>query len=325
MAGGGDEFPEVALDRRGPRVALAGGRLGYLAPDALLVWSLADGKQVTRASLAEPRALAAMNDGAFLAIDSAGRNVCRVAPGADKAECWPAVIPIPRPGVARLFGDAKEADRFWVIGDRAILGWRTKLVGAHLGSAGRLEYSDVSAPGKQPLVVALAGGDFLALHYAALEVITADDKRRKLAWPGGPNAAVAGPGAAQAWVLSGDGSLGLVDLVDPPSTTVAVQRDGNDKVIYSLASSATHVAALALDHKAPRTGKPLWSLVVWDNAGKATRRLELPWQPTVTDTDETELSIALSAKPSLVAVGSEGRVVVWDIGSGKVVFEHTLP
>ncbi|MCC6995491.1 MAG: hypothetical protein IT370_12845 [Deltaproteobacteria bacterium] len=306
-------------------MALSGGRVGYLAPDGLLVWSISDRKQVAKVALDEPRALGVMKDGALLAVDGPGRKVCRLAPGSSAAECWPAVIPVPRPGMARVFGDSKAADRFWVVGARALLGWETRLVAGNLGSAGRHELSGVSAPGAQPVVAALPSGEFVALQSTKLGVVAADGTLRELDWPGGPRNLAAGP-PGQVWVHMGDSSLIRVELTDPPRRAVVAERDGKDKVIYALSGSASHAAALVAEQSAPRNGKPGWSVVTWHNDGKVAQRIVLPWQPQVTEvTDESEPSIALSAKPALVAVADHAHVVVWDIDTGKVVFEHTMP
>jgi hypothetical protein len=285
-------------------LVVAGNRVARLVGEELEVWSADLKQREARVPLgSEAKALGVLADGSILAV--AGMQVCTLAPAATSANCHPKLTVADGRTVA--WGDAQEARRFWLAEKSFVLQAELPTTdGAKVTELAGYNFRQFPDQG----VAVLAGGQIAFVDAPDLRVLGPGVDRR-LALPEGVRPElIAGAGADHVW-FSVHGSSLVRASIAGDKVTVEKRVELPGTVVVSLGADGAQAAALI----ATRPGKPKWSLLVVDKAGKEVLREATPWQPTPVNGG---LWVA-GPRDGKVAVGDATRLAVWDLSAKKLL------
>lgn len=314
-----DRLQPVPPRREGSRVVFAGGRLGWLTKDALLVF---DPKAPTSADLKLPlgqaRGVGAAGDG-FIAIGHEQIDLVLRVDAHGTSERWRAVLAITPYGIVRLFADGGQ--RFWVAGQDALWPVWLRLRGGILETGDPLRLSGQASQREQLTVTRLSSGAFVHAHEKGLTRLMPDGPKTELRLPAELESVQTMEGGAEGdrWWLGPERGLALVAADPAPHLLKSAALRPEDELVHALGAGRHHAAA-ALVKQASGGRAPTWSIAVFGDDGLEKFRAPLPWQPEIWE--DPDVSVAVSSEQAQVAVASAGRVVVWDLASARVLAER---
>lgn len=311
--------------RRVPTQRLAFGkdRLAQLTESELLVRDTKDMKELARLPVAQPRRLAALQDGSLL-VAGAG-EVWHVPKDPKKAQRYSRLPLFPD---SLLLGDRREKKRLWVHH-----GIDPTLYPYELGEAGRLETLDFIElkEADQKGFALLKDGSYVYTAGAKLQRFFPGGKQWSLALPPGGEVwrILTTQRLDEIWLARSDGKLVLTQLSDAALT---VKKTLDVPGTFDVATNDTAVALLSLTTSAAAKDAPAdaapparsWRLVVRDADGKEQMATELPLDPATSDEDwvrelTKNRAVVLSASQPLVAVGGPSWLGAWNYKTGERV------
>lgn len=311
------------LRQHAPQLVFGKGTLGQLTRNALRVFDTTDFRLLAELPLESPRALAALPDGALLAIGA--RSLLRW----ERSKEHPTSLPRPvlLPG-AQIYADAQRADALWVFDER-----------------GRGESAATAAT--LQLYRLLPGGDALVLPEQSIELGSPPGGvfgvTREGVWlyltrgqcerlgPGGARLSKLSLGdtALPTWVLPArrlDQSLWVTEsgsvtrvLVSPTYKLLGAAQLASRVVAADSGDEGRLLAAVLVTEVGPR-----FELALLDQElaprGRVALAAEEPttgddWVRAVTENQQ----VAVAPRSGLVAVGGPLRVTIFD-ASAKAVF-----
>ena len=289
---------------RGPRrFALPRGRIAQLVEGKVRVLGL-DLREQAVVGPGGLRAFGALADGTLLVVG--GRETCILARESGVAWCFPKLTV--GADLTWAWGDSRAPRRFWLM-EGSFLGGNElpAAAGTKVKPLGELEAPEDAVP---------FGDGRMAVLGAVAIFLFGPSGVRRVGLPDGLRVEhVVAVDGDVAWASDG-AKLFRLDLSG--EAAVVDRRAGGGGTIVSLDADAERVATLVAEG-APGA-RPRWSVEVLDARGAVRWRAATPFQPPMSE--QGHLAVALGRFDSIVAVGDERRLAVWDLASQTLLAER---